>query len=87
MNTNSTSLGEHLTGLFTGQRQFSGSEPMDLIGDTLGQYIGYNPIAQKWGLPTGTVVLIVSQIASKFAGKYANPQLNKIPIVGKYIKM
>ena len=60
---------------------------MDMVGDAMGQYIGWNPIANKIGLPTGTLVILGSSIAAKIAGKYANPQIKKIPLIGSYMKM
>jgi hypothetical protein len=60
--------------------------PLNMAADTVAQYLGYDFRNGSWGIPTASVVLVGSGLASKLVNRFAGNTFKNIPIVGKYIK-
>lgn len=83
------SMGSWLYQWMTGQRQFRTEDMEHFLGDTVGQYTGFDwrQGQPQWSIPWATVAIIASGIASKIAGKYGNKYMKNIPLIGKYVKL
>jgi hypothetical protein len=81
------SLGEWIVRIVKGQEPDIVHKVDYVLADTLAQYTGYHFKDCSWGIPMGTVVLLLSGVASKVAGKFGNKYLKNVPLVGKYVKM
>lgn len=83
------SLGSWVANTLTGQSP-NLMEPTNLMNcaaDTIAQYTGYDFRNGSWAIPTASLVLVGSSLASQFVGRITkNKTFSNIPIVGKYVK-
>ena len=60
-----------------------------LLHDELLTFTGYDIVDGSWSPfeAKGLLVVIGTTLASKLAGRFVNPTIKKIPILGRYIKL
>ena len=82
------SMGSWLKEWVTGERQFNPADMEHFLGDTVGQYTGFDWRSGQptFSIPWATVTIIATGIAAKVANKYGGKYLKNLPIVGKYVK-
>jgi hypothetical protein len=87
--SNHMSLGGWVANTVTGQSPnlMEPTNIMNMAADTVAQYTGFDFRNGSFGVPTATVVLVGSALASQIVGRITkNKTFSNVPIIGKYVK-
>jgi hypothetical protein len=77
-------IGGAITNIQAGNWQAAGQ---GLVRDELKLLMGYDINNGSLELPKGLMILIGTGLASKFAGRFVNNSIKRIPYVGRYLRL
>lgn len=81
-----TSIGQSLLNLIQGTWRLDENSLRETARNGIAQYTGFDINDGSFGLPTGTLVLIASGIASSVANRFGRNSFEGIPIIGKKLR-